>query len=80
MNVASVKTAPIKGLEMDSEQEVVLGHNNGLHWVNALMFLKMWLSGSIFPGLGRGKQLDLVGIKTLQAREQLERERARQGG
>ena len=37
VNVASVKTAPIKGLEMDSEQEVVWGNNNGLHWVDALI-------------------------------------------
>ena len=41
MNVASVATASIKDLEMDLEQEVVWGNNNGLHWVNALMFFIM---------------------------------------
>lgn len=40
VNVASVKTGPIKDFEMDSEQEVVRGNNNGLHWVDALMSLK----------------------------------------
>lgn len=73
MNVASVKTGPIKDFEMDSEQEVVRGNNNGLHWVNALMSLK----NVVVCRFGRGKPFDLVGIKTLQAGKQRWRETGR---
>lgn len=55
---------------------MVRGNNNGLHRVDALMFLKMRLSVPIIPRFGRGcgKWLDLVGIKSLQGGKKEKRE------